>query len=308
MQPPGCHSQTEVQEMSEEVKDIDTHSGIETTGHSWDGIKELNNPLPRWWLIVWYATIVWAVVYMVFMPAIPALPGMGTNTPGLRNHSDRDNVAVAVQELRDARSASSATLLDASLQEIESDRELQQFALAMGESLFGDNCATCHGAGGRGAKGYPTLADDVWLWDGTLDGIETTLRHGIRHDADLDTRFSLMPSFGRDGILDGDQIDDLTQYVVSLSGGDANVAAISRAEPVFQAQCASCHSADGTGDRAQGAPNLTDAEWLYGGDAASIRETIFNARNSHMPAWQDRLDDASIKALAVYVHALGGGE
>lgn len=294
--------------MANEIKDIDDHSGIETTGHSWDGIKELNNPLPRWWLYIWYGTIVWAVVYMVLMPAIPALPGMGTNTTGLRNHSDRDLVAVAVADLKEARVAQSETLLEASLDEIETDRGLQQFALAMGESLFGDNCATCHGAGGRGAAGYPILADDVWLWDGTLDGIEYTLRHGIRHDDDLDTRFSLMPSFGRDNLLSTDQIDDLTDYVLLVSGQEHDPVAAGRVAELYQQQCASCHAVDGTGDRTQGAPNLTDQEWLFGGSRDDIYNTIYNARNSHMPAWQDRLDDASIKALAVYVHTLGGGE
>ena len=294
--------------MADEIKDIDDHSGIETTGHSWDGIKELNNPLPRWWLYVWYGTIIWAVVYMVFMPAIPALPGMGTNTTGLRNHSDRDLVAAAVADLKEARVAQSETLLEASLEEIETDRGLQQFALAMGESLFGDNCATCHGAGGRGAVGYPILADDVWLWDGTLDGIEYTLRHGIRHEGDLDTRFSLMPSFGRYNLLSTDQIDDLTDYVLLVSGQEHDATAASRVAELYQQQCASCHGVDGTGDRTQGAPNLTDQEWLFGGERDDIYNTIYNARNSHMPAWQDRLDDASIKALAVYVHTLGGGE
>lgn len=294
--------------MADEIKDIDDHSGIETTGHSWDGIKELNNPLPRWWLYVWYGTIIWAVVYMVFMPAIPALPGMGTNTTGLRNHSDRDLVAAAVADLKAARVEQSATLLEASLEEIETDRGLQQFALAMGESLFGDNCATCHGAGGRGAIGYPTLADDVWLWDGTLDGIEYTLRHGIRHEGDLDTRFSLMPSFGRDNLLSTDEIDDLTDYVLRVSGQEHDGEAADRVADLYQQQCASCHGVNGQGDRMQGAPNLTDQEWLFGGSRDAIYNTIYNARNSHMPAWQDRLDDASIKALAVYVHTLGGGE
>lgn len=294
--------------MADEIKDIDDHSGIETTGHSWDGIKELNNPLPRWWLYVWYGTIIWAVVYMVFMPAIPALPGMGTNTTGLRNHSDRDLVAAAVADLKAARVEQSATLLEATLEEIETDRGLQQFALAMGESLFGDNCATCHGAGGRGAIGYPTLADDVWLWDGTLDGIEYTLRHGIRHEGDLDTRFSLMPSFGRDNLLSTDEIDDLTDYVLRVSGQEHDGEAADRVADLYQQQCASCHGVNGQGDRLQGAPNLTDQEWLFGGSRDAIYNTIYNARNSHMPAWQDRLDDASIKALAVYVHTLGGGE
>jgi len=294
--------------MANDIKDIDEHSGIETTGHSWDGIKELNNPLPRWWLIVWYVCIAWAVIYIILMPAIPALPGMGTNTKGLRNHSDRDLVAAAVEDLQTARVAQSATLLGASLEEIETDRELQQFALAMGESLFGDNCATCHGAGGRGAVGYPMLADDVWLWDGTLDGIEYTLRHGIRHEDDLDTRFSLMPAFGRDKLLSSDEIDGLTHYVLQFSGQSYDAEAAESVVDLYQQQCASCHGDNGEGDRTQGAPNLTDAEWLFGGSERVIYDTIYNARNSHMPAWQDRLDDASIKALAVYVHTLGGGE
>lgn len=294
--------------MANDIKDVDDHTGVETTGHSWDGIKELNNPLPRWWLIVWYVTIIWAVIYMIFMPAIPALPGLGTNTPGVRNHSDRDLVAEAVDDLKAARVVQSATLLEASLEEIETDRELQQFALAMGESLFGDNCATCHGAGGRGAVGYPILADDVWLWDGTLDGIEYTLRHGIRHEDDLDTRFSLMPSFGRDGLLSSDQIDGLTHYVLRASGQAFDAGLADSVTELYQQQCASCHGVSAEGDRLQGAPNLTDREWLYGGSEDAIYNTIYNARNSHMPAWQDRLDDASIKALAVYVHTLGGGE
>ncbi|KCZ93401.1 cytochrome-c oxidase, cbb3-type subunit III [Hyphomonas johnsonii] len=294
--------------MSKEDKPVDEHSGIETTGHSWDGISELNNPLPRWWLIVWYISIGIAVIYMILMPAIPALPGLGTNTPGIRNASDRDNVAVAMAELNVERSVSSNALLGASLEEIQTDRDLQQFALAMGESLFGDNCATCHGAGGRGAKGYPVLADDVWLWDGTLDGIETTLRHGIRHEGDDATRFSAMPRFGRDKLLTSQQIDDLTEYVLNFSGRSDDTEAVNRAAPLWSVQCSSCHGENGMGDRTLGAPNLTDTDWLYGGQRDDIYSTIYNARNSHMPAWGDRLDDASIKALAVYVHSLGGGE
>lgn len=295
--------------MTEHKKDIDEVSGVETTGHSWDGIKELNNPLPRWWLYVFYASIVWAIGYMIFMPAIPSLPGMGVNnTPGLRGHSDRAQVAQEVAELRSGRSEAASQLVTASLSEIENDLTLQQFALAMGESAFGDNCATCHGAGGRGAKGYPMLADDIWLWDGTLEGIETTLRHGIRHTDDPDTRRNSMPAYGRDGMLTPKEIDDLVQYVLNLSGREADQAAIDRAAPIFATQCVTCHGADGKGNRQLGAPNLTDHEWLFGGEPRDIQQTIYSARNAHMPAWQGRLDDATIKALAVYVHSLGGGE
>ncbi len=295
--------------MTEHKPDIDQLSGVETTGHTWDGIKELNNPLPRWWLFVFYGTIVWAIAYMIFMPAIPALPGTGmTNTPGLRGHSDRALVAAEVGNLAAARETESAKLLGASLEQIENDLNLQQFALAMGESAFGDNCATCHGAGRRGAKGYPMLADDVWLWDGTLGGIEATVRHGIRHYEDPDTRSNAMPAFGRDGLLTPKEIDDLVQYVVNVSGRDADMAAVNRAAPIFAQQCVTCHGADAKGNRSLGAPNLTDDEWLFGGEPRDIQQTIYSARNAHMPAWQGRLDDATIKALAVYVHSLGGGE
>lgn len=294
--------------MSEQDKNIDDVSGVETTGHSWDGIQELNNPLPRWWLYTWYLTIIGSVIYMILMPAIPGLPGLGSNTPGVLGQSDRAEVSKDLADLQNERKDRSAALLVASLEEIETDRQQQQFALAMGESAFGDNCATCHGAGGAGVKGYPSLADDVWLWDGTLEGIEYTLRHGIRHESDAETRFSLMPAFGRDGLLNDQQIEDLTYYVMSLSGAEVSGDVIDRAAPIYQQQCSTCHGVNGTGDRLQGAPNLTDQEWLFGGSRQDIQATIYNARNSHMPAWDDRLDDATIKALAVYVHTLGKGE
>jgi cytochrome c oxidase cbb3-type subunit 3 len=289
----------------EHKRDIDEHTGVETTGHSWDGIKELNNPLPRWWLWIFYATVAWAVIYMILMPAIPGLPG-GTSTSGVMNDSARSNVAAAVSELQAARAESGAQLLNASLTQIEEDRSLQQFALAMGESAFGDNCATCHGAGGRGAKGYPILADDIWLWDGTVEGIEYTLKHGIRHEADPDTRFSMMPAYGE--ILSRDEINDLTQYVLHYTGRATDMDAVSRATENFNSQCVTCHGPQGLGDRTQGAPNIADDHWQFGGTPEEIRYTITNAQNAHMPAWSGRLDEATIKALAVYVHTLGGGE
>lgn len=295
--------------MSDHFKDVDQTTGVETTGHEWDGIKELNNPLPRWWLYIWYATIAISVVYMIAMPAIPALPGLGTNTRGVLGASDRVAVTEQVDALRSGRMAAGSALLDASLEEIETDRALQQFAMAAGESAFGDNCATCHGAGGRGAKGYPTLADDIWLWDGTLDGIEYTIRHGIRHEEDEQTRFSLMPAFGRDGLLTRSQIDDVTSYVFHMAGREVeSEEAVGRGQDIFMAQCTSCHGEDATGDRMLGAPNLTDKEWIFGSEYRDVYSTIYSARNAHMPAWGERLDDATIKSLAVYVHSLGGGE
>jgi len=293
--------------MTDRLPEIDTHSQVETTGHEWDGIEELNNPLPRWWLFIFWATIVFAVVCWVLMPAWPAPPGMQGNTRGIWGQSDRTTVAADVSETAKKRTelASRLSAVDASV--ILQDHELSQLALGLGESAFGDNCATCHGTGGRGAKGYPRLADDIWLWGGSLTDIETTIRHGIRSD-DPEARVKDMPAFGRDEFLTSGEIKDLVEFVTAISGRKANPAAVERARPVFDANCATCHGADARGDRTQGAPNLTDAEWLYGGDRETLQRTIFGARRGVMPAWTARLDPATIRALAVYVHSLGGGE
>jgi cytochrome c oxidase cbb3-type subunit 3 len=199
-------------------------------------------------------------------------------------------------------------LVSASLQQIEADPELQAHALAVGQSVFGDNCASCQGSGGGGAKGYPNLRDDVWLWGGTLEDIERTLQFGIR-SAHPDTRMSMMPAFGRDGLLTGAQIGDLTEYVVALSGRQADPAAVARATTLFAENCAACHAPTGIGMRELGAPNLTDREWLYGSERAAIQGQIANARNGVMPMWGNRFSPGTIKALAVYIHVnAGGGE
>ena len=293
--------------MTDRLPEIDSHSGVETTGHEWDGIKELNNPLPRWWRFVFWASVAVAIVYWILMPAWPALPGMQGNTQGVLGQSDRANVSGDVHKAMTERAALGAKLASMDATSILKDAELSQLALGLGESAFGDNCATCHGAGGRGAKGYPRLADDVWLWGGSLDQIEQTIRFGIRSGHEQQ-RTKEMPAFGRDEFLTPAQIDDLVQFVRKTSHQDADAAAALRGEPLFQANCASCHGADARGDRTQGAPNLTDEEWLYGGDVAALSRTIFGPRNGVMPAWTDRLDPATVRALAIYVHALGGGE
>jgi cytochrome c oxidase cbb3-type subunit 3 len=284
---------------------VDEVTGVVTTGHEWDGIRELNNPLPRWWLIVFYATIIWSVVYWVFMPAWPGLTGY---TKGTRNHSERANVAAERAALEAERAQSLGRLAAVkTVGEVENDPTLFQFTMAAGQSLFGDNCATCHGAGGQGFVGYPNLNDDDWLWDGTFDGIKQTIRHGIR-SGDPAARQNVMQAYGRDELLPPQTISDLVEYISSKSGGVADPAAVARAAPVFAQQCASCHGAEGKGDPAQGAPDLTDAIWLYGGDKRSIHETLMNGRAGVMPAWQGRMSESEITSLAVYVHALGGGE
>ena len=293
--------------MSDHEKEIDAATGVETTGHEWDGIRELNNPLPRWWLYIFYACIVWAVIYWILMPAWPALPGMGSNTPGIRNHSDRAIVAADIEKLHSERAEAGKKLVSASLDEIVADQSLLQFAMANGESVFGDNCATCHGSGGQGARGYPRLGDDIWLWGGSLDEIERTVKFGVRQDND-ESRSSMMPAFGRDQLLTIDEVRSAAHYVRTLSGLEEASPASEKGAVIFAAQCTACHGETGTGDRAQGAPNLTDAEWLYGSEYDTVYETIFNARNSKMPAWGERFDEPTVKALAVYVHSLGGGE
>jgi len=285
-------------------KERDAHSGTETTGHEWDGIKELNTPLPRWWLGIFYACIAWAFAYWVLMPAWPLANGY---THGLLNHSQREDVAAAVGALKAQRHANESRLVSATLQQIQNDPDLQQFAMAEGRSLFGDNCAPCHGSGGQGGHGYPNLNDDVWLWGGKLEDIQHTITVGVRSTSP-DTRQSQMPSFGRDKILTEAQIDDLTQYVVSISGRPADPAAVKRAKPLFADNCSACHGADGHGNRSMGAPNLTDNEWLYGPTPADIRDQIWNGHGGVMPTWAGRLTPEEIKSLAVYVHSLGGGE
>ncbi len=247
-----------------------------------------------------------AVVYWVLMPAWPGLRGY---TPGLLKQSDRADVGEQLQALRVQRGRGEAMLANASLQQIEADADLQAYALLVGQSVFGDNCATCHGAGGGGARGYPNLRDDVWLWGGSLDEIEHTLRVGVRA-AHPETRTSQMPAFGRDGMLTPAQVSDMTEYVVALSGRPADAAAVGRSRQLYADNCAACHTPNGVGDQAFGAPNLTDREWLYGADRESIRGQIHNGRNGVMPSWGGRFSPAVIKALAVYVHvnAGGGGE
>ncbi len=285
--------------------EIDDHSGVETTGHEWDGIKELNNPLPRWWLIVFYICVIWAVGYWVMMPAWPGITGY---TKGLRNHSERQNVAAQITQLEEARAEATQQLVAApSMEAIESDPALNQFALAAGASLFGDNCATCHGAGGQGFKGYPNLNDDAWIWGGALEDINKTITVG-RRSTHPETTNTMMLAYGRQGILSRKQINDLTEYVLSLSGQTHDAAAAIRGAQEFAAQCTACHGADGTGNHALGAPNLSDAIWLYGGDRATIHETLWDGRGGVMPSWEARLSEAEIVALSVYVHSLGGGE
>jgi len=287
-----------------ENKKIDEISGTETTGHEWDGIEELNTPMPRWWLWIFYATIVWGIGYMILMPSIPFI---SRYFKGVLNHSDRANVIASMEELNAERSVSMNRLTNATLEDIEADPELLRYALAAGQSAFGDNCATCHGSGAQGFKGYPNLNDDVWLWGGQFEDIRKTITVGIRAGHD-DTRNNLMSAFGRTEILDSKQIDNVTEYILSLSGQDNQPDLSKNGQTVFKDFCASCHGSDGLGDVNLGVPNLADHEWLFGGERQNIFNSVYYGRAGVMPHWSERLSPEMITALSYYVHSLGGGE
>lgn len=285
--------------------DTDRASGRSTTGHEWDGIKELNTPLPHWWVLTFYATIIWAFGYWVVYPAWPLVSGY---TAGVLHYTNRAAVTENLAQLGALRGEKMKALGTASLADIEKDPALLALARARGKTVFGDNCAPCHGSGAAGAKGYPNLNDDDWLWGGTLDQIMQTIQFGAR-SGNAKAHEGQMLAFGRDGILKKDEIVTVANYVRSLSGlstaAGYNPAA---GKTIFAENCVSCHGEDGKGNQEFGAPNLTDQIWLYGSDEPTLVETITKGRAGVMPAWSGRLDPVTTKALAVYVHSLGGGK
>lgn len=288
-------------------KELDAVTGVETTGHVWDGdLKELNKPLPRWWLYVLYATIVWSIGYWVVYPAWPLVNGY---TRGVLGYSQRGEVTKDVAAAKEAQARFVTAIAERQPAEIEKDPDLMEFVLRGGATQFGNNCAPCHGRGAQGFKGYPNLNDDDWLWGGTLEDIERTIRYGIR-SGHAESHESAMPRFGIDQVLTNAQISDTAAFVLSLSGVSGDVAAVDRGKAVFAEQCAACHGEQGKGISEMGAPNLTDGIWLYGGTKADIEETIRTGRAGVgvMPAWDGKLDPVTIKMLAIYVHALGGGK
>ena len=286
-------------------KRIDPATGTETVGHEWDGIEELDTPMPRWWLWTLYGTILFAIGYMILFPAWPLLNRATAGVLGWTSvgQYEREMQADAARKAP-IRLAIARTPIDM----LPRNPELLRAAEEGGKAAFRVNCVQCHGAGAAGGKGYPNLNDDDWLWGGSLDAIHTTLVHGVRQPDDAATRLSQMPAFGRDGILTPPQINDVVSYVRLISHQESYSPSAHRGALLFAANCAICHGPAGKGDRQFGAPNLTDAIWLYGGDRATITQTVTNARYGVMPAWGQRLDPVTIKMLAVYVHGLGGGE
>ncbi|MBJ6372358.1 cytochrome-c oxidase, cbb3-type subunit III [Sedimentitalea arenosa] len=283
----------------------------ETTGHSWDGIEEFNNPLPRWWLWTFYVTIVWAVLYTI---AYPAWPLVNQATAGILGWSTRADVAAEIAAAEEANAEINIRLASADLNAIVDDTELATYATSAGAAVFRTWCAQCHGSGAAGAKGYPNLLDDAWLWGGDIEAIHYTISHGIRNEDDPDAHYSEMPAFGADELLEPEQIDEVVNYVMSLSGTPQDASKVEAGAVVYEENCAACHMEDGSGDRMQGAPNLSDAIWLYGGDYDTLVETVTYSRFGVMPPWSaeaspaGRLTEAEIRAVATYVHQLGGGE
>ena len=276
-----------------------------TTGHVWDGIEEFDNPMPRWWLWTFYACIIWGIGYVIAYPAWPMINGA---TAGVLGWSTRADVAADIEAVNEANAPINAKLEAADLNAIASDAELGPYAVSAGSAVFKTWCAQCHGAGAAGAKGYPNLLDDDWLWGGSVEDIHMTISHGIRNEESDEARYSEMPAFGRDELLEKEEIDQVVNYVMSLSGEAQDASKVAAGAEIYADNCASCHMDDGTGDRSQGAPNLADAIWLYGGDYAALTETVNNARYGVMPSWNNRLTEAQVRAVTTYVHQLGGGE
>ncbi|RYH13749.1 MAG: cytochrome-c oxidase, cbb3-type subunit III, partial [Alphaproteobacteria bacterium] len=286
-------------------KRIDEPTGTPTVGHEWDGIEELDTPMPRWWLYTLYATIVWGLVYVVLYPAWPLI---NSATAGVLGWSSRGQLEGEEEAERVRKAPLQLALARVPIERLNEDSGLMQAAVEGGRAAFKVHCVQCHGSGAAGSRGYPNLNDDDWLWGGDIKQIHTTLVHGVRHPGHDETRMSQMPAFGRDGILNPAQVEDVVSFVRLVSRKEKSSAAAQRGAKLFAENCAVCHGPQGKGDRNVGAPNLTDAIWMYGGDRETIAESVTNSRYGVMPAWGARLDPVTVKMLAAYVHSLGGGE
>ncbi|NUH65156.1 cytochrome-c oxidase, cbb3-type subunit III [Sulfitobacter sp. S0837] len=283
---------------------IDPETGTETTGHSWDGIEELNTPLPRWWLWTFYATVIWGVIYTILYPAWPMVSGA---TTGLLGYSTRAEVADEIERVDLSNADLTESLVRVDLGVLEENEKLHRFAVQAGRSVFAANCSQCHGAGAGGvvASGYPNLLDDDWLWGGTMEEIAYTVRHGIRNEEDPDARFSEMPPFDW---MEEAELDAVAHFVRSLSKLKHDESAAIEGASLYADNCSACHDENGLGDRELGAPNLADAIWLRGSSHDAIMRQLNAPRMGVMPPWQARLGEAEVRAVTAYVHGLGGGE
>jgi cytochrome c oxidase cbb3-type subunit III len=285
--------------------EVDRITGTVTTGHEWNGIKELDTPVPRAVLLFIFVTHLWAVGYWILMPAWPLVT---TYTSGLLGISQRVSVEQQLVEQQQVRQSWTGRVAELSFDQIAADEALMTKVTEAGHQLFGDNCAVCHGRGASGNAGYPDLTDGDWLWgDGSPEAIAETLRVGVNAQHD-ETRISQMPAFGREQMLTAPEVRSAAAYVFSLSHPDystaENLGLIDSGKEVFAANCAGCHGEAATGDQAAGVPNLTDSQWIYGGELENIVTSVHGGRQGHMPTWDERLSAEEIKMLAVYVHSL----
>ena len=283
--------------------EIDAATGVPTTGHEWDGVKELDNPLPKWWVMTYFVTIAVSIVYVFLYPSFPTGTGY---LKGSLGHTERISVEEKLSEARAAQSQWLDQLTAVPLEEISGNAELLTFARQGGQAAFNTNCAGCHGVGGGGQLGkYPVLADDDWIWGGDLEAIHATVSYGIRSDHD-EARVSEMPAFGADEILSAEEIDALADFTLALAEGTADFG--SDAGVSYLENCAACHGEQGEGVADLGGPKLNDFVWLYGDSKEAIVAQISRPQLGVMPAFGPRLDEATVRMLSVYVHSLGGGQ
>ena len=275
----------------------------EFTGHEWDGIKEYNNPMPRWWLWTLYATIIWGIAYAI---AYPSWPLVTKAMQGLLDYSARGELEKSIKDFEGRNAPLDQALLETELNSIHENANLLDYALRGGAAIYRANCSQCHGAGANGAVGYPNLLDDDWLWGGSLEDIYFSVAHGIRNESDENTRFSEMPAYG--DFFEAEELESVVQFVLSLSNRDHDSAIAELGAPIFAENCVSCHGENGAGNREEGGPSLVDPIWLYGGSEDEIRDTVRFSRFGVMPNWNERLTDAQIRQVSIYVHQLGGGE
>jgi len=263
----------------------DPAPGAETTGHVWDGdLAEYNNPLPRWWLWLFFISVAFAIVYLVLYPGLGNFAGR-LGWSAVAQHAELQRASEAQAQQLMARFAGK------SVDELRADPE----ALRMGRNLFANNCAICHGADAHGNPGFPNLADDDWLYGGDAEQVEATISGG---------RNGVMIAWEQ--VLGSDGVENVLAYVLSLSGRAVPAGDVAAGAKIFATNCIACHGPDGKGNQLLGAPNLTDAIWLYGGSADAVRNTIANGHQGHMPAQLARLGPQRIRLLAAYVLSLGG--
>lgn len=286
-----------------ELEKRDRVTGRTTTGHEWNGIEELETPIPRVVFFFLGATVLFSLICWVLYPTWPL---GSTFTKGLTGFDQRNLVTEQVAKADAERASAWAGKVETlSYAEIEADPALMQPVKEAGRTLFVDNCAVCHGVSATGGPGFPNLTSKSWLWGGEPEAIEETIKVGINSTND-DTRVSQMMAFGRDGVLAPEQISNVVTYVRSLSGAEGDAAKIDAGKEVFAANCVACHGDNAKGSHDVGAPDLTDHFWIYGGDVNSVYTSVYSGRQGHMPHWGARLSPLQVKLLTVYVHSLDG--